>query len=265
MSTRTIVAGVVALAAGLGGVVLWALTDDDGADGSVVAADLLVVDEAPATELIPDDTGVTTATPTVGTEPTPAPSPEPTPGPTPEPTAEPTATPEPTPSDGTVPAGWLRCTNPIHGWEIAYPPDWHVYDDTVYAAGQCGAFAPFDLAGLDFEAAMLASEVFVGVLEMWTLDEYRSEFIEGGSWIGTPVVEAVTVAGRPAWSYYGLVPEWYVDERPWRLKEYAVDVTHLARPGVLYLMAMVPDESGRYPEAARVLDTMADSLRLPPA
>ncbi len=53
--------------------------------------------------------------------------------------------PRPTPPQGTIPAGWEKCTNAPRGYSIAYPGDWHttdVLDGTSDPANACQWFSP---------------------------------------------------------------------------------------------------------------------------
>lgn len=53
--------------------------------------------------------------------------------------------PRPTPPQGTIPAGWEKCTNAQRGYSIAFPGDWHttdVFDGTADPANACQWFSP---------------------------------------------------------------------------------------------------------------------------
>jgi hypothetical protein len=53
--------------------------------------------------------------------------------------------PRPKPPQGTIPAGWEKCTNASRGYSIAYPGDWYttdVFDGTSDPANACQWFSP---------------------------------------------------------------------------------------------------------------------------
>jgi hypothetical protein len=60
--------------------------------------------------------------------------------------------PRPKPPQGTIPAGWEKCTNASHGYSIAYPGDWYttdVFDGASDPANACQWFSldPFGPRG----------------------------------------------------------------------------------------------------------------------
>ena len=259
MSARRIWSAALALVLGVGGVVWWGLTGADA--GTATFADPFGPAEEPNHREDTTVSGSTVVDAVTTVAETTMPVVETT-MPVVETTAGVETTVAPTvPAAGIDTSTWLRCTAATGGWGLAYPFTWFVYTPTDGTDG-CVLFGPTDLTGLGLEAASNASHVNVGRLFDVTLDAYRSQYIDAAPWEIPPVIESIDVAGRPALRYSAVLPAGIIDENRWGVKEYVVDLSHLAAGGVFYLQMVVPS-GAEYDEEALIADAMASTLVLP--
>jgi hypothetical protein len=291
---QQILAAAAAMVLGLGGVVWWTASDDSGAKavaahplgaatepsdregsdgaGSTTPGSTTPGSTTPGSTTLPADSTATTpgatlaetTIPTATTVPATLPpaTASPTVAPTIPPTAPPTTPPTASPTAGVDTSGWVACTEPVDGWQVKYPADWFAY---VSSDGptSCKLFAPFDMSAFDYGTALQQSVIEIDRFMDDSLASERSNYLSAEGWESVPVMEDLTIAGRPALRVTAVVPAGARDAQRWGMYFNLIDVSNLSRSGVLMLLTTAPIGPD-YDRAVAVTDAMITTLVLPP-